>query len=297
MNAQWFQDHKAKFLEQLFQRSLFATAILDKQEIVLDINLQFSQLFGYKREEAIGFFINDLIVPETYELEATTYKRIIFGKNTMRSKTKRQNKDGILLDVEAVGSPVILDGKVQGLFAMYRDIRVEEETLREMNRLLHIDPLTNLYNRKYIYERIHEQIQQDQHPFVLFYLDLDEFKEINDTYGHEAGDEVLKEAARRLNTTIGENGEVARIGGDEFLLLVEEGNHCISQALETSLRHALNKPYLLGTKTLNILASMGTASFPEDGKDADKLISVADKKMYEEKKQRRIRRNPFRQEP
>jgi len=297
MSAKWFQDRKEVFLEQLFQRSLFATAILNKQEVILDINLQFTKLFGYTRDEAIGYFINDLIVADTYELEAANYKSVIFKKDTMRDKTKRTHKSGALLDVEAVGSPVIIDGEVQGLFAMYRDIRVEEEALREMGRLLHVDPLTNLYNRKYIYDRIHDLIQRNEKHFMLLYMDLDQFKEINDTYGHEAGDEVLKETARRLEASIGECGEASRIGGDEFLLLMEEEINCTNQALETTIREAIDVPYRLGTMKLDIIASIGTAIFPEDGRDGDNLISAADKKMYEEKKQRRIRRNPVRQEP
>lgn len=297
MDNQWFRDRKEVFLEQLFQRSLFASAILNKQEIILDINIQFTELFGYSRTEAIGAFINDLIVPAKHELEAATYKSVVLNQETMRDKTKRRHKDGTLLDVEAVGSPVIIDGEAQGLFAMYLDIRVEEEALREMNRLLNMDTLTELYNRKYVYDRINELIKQGNKRFMLYYMDLDQFKEVNDTYGHEAGDHVLTETSRRLLEALGNCGEAARIGGDEFLLIAEDDPACSWSTIERSLRTASHLPYYWKGEELYVVASLGTARFPEDGKSGDQLISAADKRMYEEKKQRRIRRNPVRQDP
>lgn len=297
MSTEWYRHRKEVFLEQLFQRSLFATAILNRQEVVLDINIRFTELFGYTREEAIGAYINDLIVPSRYELEADRFKAVVLNHHTMRDKTMRRHKDGRLLEVEAVGSPVIIDGESYGLFAMYRDIRVEEEALRKMNRLLNTDTLTGLFNRKYIYDRIHHLSNQSHHRFIIYYLDLDQFKEVNDLHGHEAGDYVLQEVANRLLSVLKDCGEAARVGGDEFLLLATDSLHCSWDELEKNIRKSLQPSYCWKGQALTVPASLGIAVFPKDGKDGDDLISVADKRMYEEKKQRRIRRIPLRQDP
>ncbi|SDY66423.1 sensor domain-containing diguanylate cyclase [Tindallia californiensis] len=297
MSTEWYRHRKEIFLEQLFQRSLFATAILNRQEVVLDINIRFTELFGYTREEALGAYINDLIVPSRYELEAGRFKAVVLNHHTMRDKTMRRHKDGTLLEVEAVGSPVIIDGESYGFFAMYRDIRVEEAALREMNRLLNTDSLTGLFNRKYIYDRIRHLSNQSHQRFIIYYLDLDLFKEVNDLHGHEAGDYVLQEVANRLLSVLKDCGEAARVGGDEFLILATDSLHCSWVELENNIRKSLQPSYWWKGQTLTVPASLGIAVFPEDSKDGDGLISAADKRMYEEKKQRRIRRIPLRQDP
>lgn len=290
-------NEKEEFLDQLFNRSLFPIAILDEDEMVLDINAKFEELFGYTRIEATGKNINDLVVPREFLKEATNFKSVIMESRTMMAKTKRRHKDGSLIDVEAVGSPVIIDGRVQGFFAMYRDIRVEEQALRNMKVLLNTDPLTGLYSRKYIYDLINELLKTKHKPFTLVYADLDQFKQVNDAYGHETGDHLLMAVARRLQTVLGEEAYVARIGGDEFLALIHTPSPLDEEHLMDRLHQTLSKPCDIGGHQLKTIASVGIAHYSIDGDNADELISAADSRMYEEKKMRRILRNPDRVDP
>lgn len=221
----------------------------------------------------------------------------------MMSKTKRMHKDGTLLDIEAVGSPVLIGGKVRGFFAMYRDIRVEEEALQSLKLLLNTDPLTGLYSRKYIYDAIEQRLKtareatNEMCTFALIYVDLDQFKQVNDTYGHETGDHLLIAVAKKLKHTLGPNAFVSRIGGDEFLALIDNVSKDEMEKLIATLRSKLNKPCEVNGHTLSTVASLGITISSDHSKKVDDLISEADANMYDEKRTRRILRNPVRHDP
>lgn len=126
--------NKGEFLQQLFNRSIFPIAILDNYEVVLDINNMFEKIFKYTREEAIGKSINELIVPKELSEESEKFKSIVFEEKTLSKKTFRYDKDKNKIHVEAVGSPIVIDNKVSGIFAMYNDIREEVNALKELKR-------------------------------------------------------------------------------------------------------------------------------------------------------------------
>src|SRR6056297_1205480 len=125
-------QEKEEFLEQIFNRSLYPIAILDDDELVLDVNLEFEKLFGYGKEQLIGKSIVDYIVPADLKKESEYFREQVFEKKAMAAKTKRKNSRGELIDVEAVGSPVIINNQAAGMFAMYRDTRVEEKALYDL---------------------------------------------------------------------------------------------------------------------------------------------------------------------
>lgn len=289
---------KDDFLKQLFNRSLFPIAILDREERVLEVNSKFEVLFGFSNEEITGKAINPLIVPPQYEREAIQFKDVILNQETMMAKTKRMNKAGELLDVEAVGSPVVMSGEVAGFFAMYRDIRLEEQALAELRVLINTDTLTGLFNRNYIYKSIMETVETVAIDFSLIYFDLDKFKRINDDYGHEVGDQLLVEVARRLKQAFNTAGTlIARIGGDEFLMVCScNDRESLVKQME-QLKRCIEEPFKLGSLTLTIASSIGYSQYPEEGEDIDHLISLADFRMYEEKKRKRIAENPVRKDP
>ena len=284
---------KEEFLEQLFNRSLFPTAILDDQEVVLDINAKFEELFGYSKSECIGKHINDLVISEGYENEANQFKKVILENRTMMAKTKRRHKDGSLLDVETVGSPVVIGGKVKGFFAMYRDIRIEEEALKNFKMLINTDPLTRLYNRKFIYEAIEERLAQNEagalefNKFALIYVDLDQFKVVNDTFGHETGDLLLVAVADRFKQTVADKAHIARIGGDEFLFLVDQASRLEMETIRDQLRNVLSDPCEISGHYFSTVASLGISFYPDHGTTTDELISAADQSMYREKNRKK----------
>lgn len=161
-------------------------------------------------------------------------------------------------------------------------------TLERRNRALALhDQLTGLPNRRLMYDRLHQLAalwERSNAGFALLYLDLNEFKAINDQYGHQVGDTVLIEVSRRLLELTRRSDTVARVGGDEFIVLLPNlTDPDILAGVLTKLRAGLSKPIPSGNLDLNIHAAVGMARFPEDTHDADQLVHVADQNMYREK--------------
>lgn len=165
---------------------------------------------------------------------------------------------------------------------MAQEIQVQHENL---NQLAHFDALTNLVNRAHLVERLERRVRAGQHkPFTVLFIDLDRFKVINDTLGHQMGDEMLQVVAHRIRSHVKDIDTLARFGGDEFVLLIEsvsdiEGVKLILQRL---LRH-IGEPMMLGSNPVSTSASIGVACFPDDGRTAQALIQNADIAMYQAK--------------
>ena len=165
------------------------------------------------------------------------------------------------------------------------------QSLTDVTRLAEIDPLTGLPNRSLLLDRFAQAIasaKRRSSRLALLFLDLDEFKQINDTLGHAAGDDALKEVARRLAHGVREADTVGRLGGDEFLILLTEVSQAADAALIASkLLAALGEPFRLGEQTLKLSASIGISIYPDDGDSIAALIDHADAAMYRAKSQGR----------
>ncbi len=167
------------------------------------------------------------------------------------------------------------------------DAQAAAESLRDANRLAETDPLTRLPNRMLMGDRLTQAIagaKRRATRLALLFLDLDNFKQLNDTLGHAAGDEALKEVARRLVCAVREADTVSRYGGDEFLILLGEVSHAADAALIAGkLLAALGEPLPIGNQVLHLTASIGISLYPDDGDSIDALIAHADAAMYHAK--------------
>ena len=154
------------------------------------------------------------------------------------------------------------------------------------------DPLTGLPNRALFNDSLQRAVSQakrNARPIALFFIDLDRFKSINDTLGHQVGDQALMEAARRLTRCIREGDLAARLGGDEFVLLMAYEDTSMLIEVADRILAAMNQPMLAGPHQVNISASMGICTYPADASDTQTLISNADIAMYSAKAQGRNR--------
>ncbi len=146
------------------------------------------------------------------------------------------------------------------------------------------DPLTRLPNRVLLFDRLSTGLakaRREQSMLALFYLDLDKFKQVNDNFGHASGDQLLQIVAQRLNQCLRETDTIARIGGDEFVVLLEKVNSLEDVNLTAEkIRATLNHPFELSNHTVHVLPSIGIALFPQHGNKADQLIRHADTAMY-----------------
>ncbi len=155
----------------------------------------------------------------------------------------------------------------------------------ELENLANTDGLTGLFNERYFSSVLHRK-EQKKLPFVLYYLDLDHFKPVNDTYGHDMGDKLLKAVAERLFKCIRSNDFAFRIGGDEFALIISaEMEDSLCMQTKTRIIQSLLRPYEIDDKTLHIGASCGYAVYPLETEDTGKIRILADQRMYAEKKE------------
>lgn len=170
---------------------------------------------------------------------------------------------------------------------LVRDITELKAYTDNLERLALRDHLTGLPNRKLFYDRLKQAVlagNREQKSFALFMLDLDSFKKINDTLGHYVGDEVLKEVGKRLMDTLRESDTVARIGGDEFAVLLPGAEVSYSKHVASRLQNSMLEPCVIEKHNLFIRISIGIALFPYHGKEADPLMRRADAAMYSAKR-------------
>jgi diguanylate cyclase (GGDEF)-like protein/PAS domain S-box-containing protein len=197
-------------------------------------------------------------------------------------------RDGAEFPIEDSAAPIhSRDGSVSGAVIVFHDISQSRTMAQKMTHLAHHDFLTGLPNRVLLIERISQAIQlADRHgkQLALLFIDLDNFKRINDSLGHAAGDNLLRFVADRLATCVRTTDTLCRQGGDEFVMLLTEIERPQDAALVADkLRAALAEPYLIGEHDLRVTLSAGISIFPDDGIDADSLMQKADTAMYHAK--------------
>ncbi len=276
----------------LFQSNPEATIYLDKDGNILNINNRFTELFGYTLEEIKGKNIDaGLIQPQDKIKESKKLTEKALKENYISIETIRKKKDGTLFPVHLSASPLNIDGKHQGMIGIYQDISERKEMEEKLEKLARIDSLTGGYNRRYGLELLDRQMKlshRSKSSLLLAFLDIDRFKSINDTYGHDEGDLVLKEVVKLFKSTLREIDITCRMGGDEFLIIFPDNSlkeaPLIKERLDKDLirlNQTLKKPY-------QIELSIGLSEYdPVNPLIMDELIRIADQKMYEEKKRKK----------
>jgi diguanylate cyclase (GGDEF)-like protein/PAS domain S-box-containing protein len=254
-------------------------------------------IFGYSAAEMIGQPIVRIIPPERRHEEDHILERIQLGEMVEHFDTVRQRKDGSLLAVAVTISPLRdAHGRIVGASKIARDISRQKAVETQMRTLAFNDPLTGLANRRLLFDRLHQAqaaSRRSRQWAALIYIDLDHFKQINDTHGHDVGDKLLVELAQRLTQAIRASDTVARMGGDEFVVLCPDLGSDPAQAqnsaqgLLTKLSQLMHQPCVLGSLTLPCSASLGLQLFIGSDADMDTLVKQADGAMYEAKQKRR----------
>ena len=237
---------------------------------------------------ALGRFVH----PDDLPRVAATLEQVRAGAApTFVAELRARHLYGHWVWLRCQGRAVIGGGgAVSRVFGVYSDITLQKEAEDLLWRQANFDSLTGLPNRHLFLERLRQAIRhtnQGEHPeFSLLYIDLDQFKQVNDTLGHSVGDQLLKEAAGRLLRCTRDTDTVSRIGGDEFTVLLadtrspgKDDRHVIER-LAGDIIGAMSQPFHIEGETLYVSASIGVTHFPGDGTDADSLLKHADQAMY-----------------
>jgi diguanylate cyclase (GGDEF)-like protein/PAS domain S-box-containing protein len=255
---------------------------------ILYTNPEFTRMFGYSAEEASGGSLSQLIVPETRLNEQVTLEKAVNEQGRVLVETVRVNKDGDFVDVSLHCAPLLVDRARVGYVYTFRDISDQTQTEGKLQHDAMHDVLTGLPNRALFMDRLNQAFTRrvrkpDQSCGVLF-LDLDRFKEINDVLGHAAGDVVLVSTAERLLSALRPQDSPARMGGDEFAILVDGITSAID--LETVAKRvlsAMSKPFDVLGHQVSAGASVGAALAGPEHTSSDMLIRDADFAMYRAK--------------
>ncbi len=219
----------------------------------------------------------------------SSYRRALRDHEVFRDVVLRApRQDGGFSFVSISGEPVFAsDGMLLGYRGVGLDITKQKLIEANISRLARFDSLTGLHNRPAFFERLDHAIalaRRHDRAIALLFVDLDRFKDVNDAFGHLAGDEVLKALARRLTKTVRDTDTVARLGGDEFIVLAEEvANQVDVNEFGRRLLQALSEPVVLHGQECRLGASVGVAMFPADGEDTTTLLKAADAAMYRAK--------------
>ncbi|HZW24280.1 MAG TPA: PAS domain S-box protein [Gallionella sp.] len=269
----------------VFDTTQEAILITDADNLITDVNPAFSRITGYRREEVIG--LNPKLLGSGRhgsDFYASMWQSIVQNKSWRGEIWNRRKNGEIYAELLSVSAICGDDGRVLRYVGVFSDISRIKEHEEELSRIAHYDALTGIPNRVLLADRMKQGIAQtvrEQGMMAVCYLDLDGFKLVNDTLGHEAGDMVLIEMARRIGSTIRGVDTIARLGGDEFVVLLlglENGGECMVTL--DRLLGSIALPLDIAGRQVVMGASIGVTIYPLDDEDPDTLLRHADQAMY-----------------
>ena len=274
----------------VFDNSGEGIIVTDLKGVIRDVNAAFTQITGYSRSEAIGANASLLNAERHgksfYERMWTTLQEEGFWRGEIWNRRKNGDVFPELLTMTRFSNAE--EGAYIGIFT---DISQLKDSERQLQQLAHYDQLTRLPNRHLINERLAQSLRRArrrQQRLAVIFLDVDSFKNINDSFGHEAGDRLLTTTAERLRDVLRENDAVGRIGGDEFLVVLEDVSIAEDVTpIAEKIIGALRLPITFDRNEVSVSASLGISIYPEDGQSADVLMRNADAAMYSAKEQGR----------
>ncbi|OZM56600.1 GGDEF domain-containing protein [Lottiidibacillus patelloidae] len=280
------KENRERF-NSLFYNNPDAIFTFDLEGNFTDANPSCEDVSGYSLNELLEMSFTPLILSEDLPSAIKYFEEATKGiTNTYDLSITR--KDGILARLNVTSFPMRIDGKIVGAYGIAKDITKKFEFEKTMNELAFYDQLTKLPNRKLFEDRLQQLIEQSREKescYAVLFLDLDRFKFINDSLGHQLGDEFLKIVSDRISNTLRQKDTVGRFAGDEFCILIPDTNEKEVVLLAERINQLLAEPFTIMGNSISVSASIGIAfNNKHNDNNADELIRNADTAMYYTKK-------------
>jgi diguanylate cyclase (GGDEF)-like protein/PAS domain S-box-containing protein len=269
----------------LTESSLDLISIIHEDGTILYQSGALRTLVGYDPADTIGKSVYDLIHRDDVEVVREAIRRVVDGLQSHAPiEFRMRHRDGVWRTFESLGTNCLGNPHIGGVVFNSRDVTDRKVIQQRIQHLAYHDNLTGLPNRSLLQDRLQHSIARAERAgrkVAVLFIDLDNFKNINDTLGHDVGDELLRQVSRRLTECVRLEDTIARQGGDEFIVLLDSlddsrGASVVAQKVLNSLR----QPFVLGGGEQHVSGSVGIALYPEDGKDAQTLMKNADTAMF-----------------
>lgn len=278
----------------VMENALDAIINMDTGGFIIEWNKAAERIFGYKRSDAVGRSLAEVIVPEVYrEAHNIGLQRLQHsGESKLLGRSieiTAMRSNGTEFPVELTIIEIVSSGE-RYYSAFLRDITRRKDYEARIKFLANYDALTSLPNRNLLNERVTKEIENawaNDGQFALMFLDLDHFKDVNDSLGHRYGDSLLIELTKRFQKLVRPEDTICRLGGDEFVFLLAGSGHDAAKEVVERLLAAVEQPLVIDQYQLTITASVGIAIYPDDGLDIESLQRNADVAMYRTKKESR----------
>lgn len=286
-SAEQAANERLRSLSQAVNLSPSSVMILDAERRLIYANPSFARISGFEVERLLGQPADALWLDPAGSQRMEIWQALSAGEN-WSGETRSLRADGTPIWQQVFCSPIPDEqGAPVRYLIVAEDITDQKAQQEQLYQQAHYDALTGLPNRFLAQERLHQAVttaRRNRTHVAILFLDLDRFKQVNDTLGHDAGDMLLKEAAYRLNAAVRADDTVARLGGDEFLIVLS-GLHGADDALLVARKilDCFVPPYLVEDQEMVISTSIGITLYPDDAEEVGELIRNADAAMYEAK--------------
>jgi diguanylate cyclase (GGDEF)-like protein/PAS domain S-box-containing protein len=272
---------------KVFEQGSEGIIICDAERNMVSVNRSLCETTGYSTQELLG---KNPRIFKSGRHGIDFYRNIwihVEQQGYWQGEIWNRRKNGdIYPEWLSISTVKDATGKITNYIGMASDITQHKEAEEHIRHLAHFDALTGLPNRTMLNDRIEYAIslaQRSRHPMALMFLDLDRFKNVNDSLGHQVGDQMLIEVAKRLKADVREEDTVSRLGGDEFILLLPDTNADGAAHVAGKIIRTMAAPFMIAGHELSITPSIGIAMYPVDGQNMESLLQCADSAMYRAK--------------
>ena len=265
----------------LFDHNLDAIFELDLNGYFKNVNKMAEILTQFSKKELMTMSYHYLIANNT-EKEYANFSIVKEGR-PFRIDQKLHDKFGKLIEVDFSAIPIRLQGKTNGVFAIVRDITEKKHAQKKIKELAYTDQLTGLPNRHWFYKELKiivEQAKKEERPFAILTIDFDNFKNVNDTFGHNAGDYLLRQVSNRLRECLRKNDKISRLGGDEFIIILDNITRNDANQIAKRILNKMSPPILIYDREIIVTLSIGISMYSDGTYDGEALMKQADLAMY-----------------